>query len=71
MNLDNKEISALDKILVDELFTFEIKNLSYNCPSLTSATLFSLNCLVAYVLCNLNTILQFRTILFKGIIQSA
>ena len=25
----------------------------------------------AYAFCNLNTILQFRTILFKGIIQSA
>ena len=42
--LDSKEISALDKILVDnKLMTFGLTNLPFNLPSITSAILFSPN----------------------------
>ena len=46
--LDNKEISALDKILVDKLMTFEVTNVPFNRPSISSAILFSpmLSCLL-------------------------
>ena len=39
--LDNKEISALDKTLVDQFMTFRLTNLPFNRPSITSAILFS------------------------------
>ena len=39
--LDNKEIYALDKILVDKSRTFLLTDLSSNVPSTTSRTLFS------------------------------
>ena len=39
--LDNKEIYALDKILVDKSRTFVLTDLSSNVPSTTSRTLFS------------------------------
>ena len=43
--LDSKEISALDKILVDKLMTFGLANLPFNLPSITLAILFSPNML--------------------------
>ena len=35
--MDNKEISALDKILVNKLMTFGLTNLPFNRASITSA----------------------------------
>ena len=73
--LDDKETSNLDKILVDKLMTFGITNLPFQPPIYNlSNFVFSYVVLftnIAYVVYSLNTIVQFRTILVKGIIQSA
>ena len=65
----------MDKVLVDKLMTFGLINLPFNCPSdILGITAFSYNVLfttIGYAFCNLNTILQFRTILFKDVIPSA
>ena len=72
--LDNKEIYALDKILVNKLITFGLTNLAFNRPFITSAILFSpiLSCALLSLMFNLIRTLscnseQFRK---KDIIQS-
>ena len=73
--LDSKEISALDKILVDKLMAFGLTNLPFNLPSKTSAILFSriLSCALLPLI--LSAILTLscnpEQFCFKGVIQSA